>query len=133
MNNLLYLKDCGFQTILCYECEERIVQSNYKKVVHNLCLQEYTSLSGRIEAVKEIFGFKYNIPIFINKKNILVKITQNEYNLWLNVYNIVGVKPIDELHTNILFVNNTFIIVEGSQKKVSSIIRKGLLVKNKTV
>lgn len=131
MNNLLYLKENSYQTLLYYTDEQIIKEDDYKNFLHTLCLKEYTTLKGRIEAIKELFGFKYNVPIYINDKIILVKIPEGEYNIWINVYNIVSISEVDQYSTNIVFVNNSSLVVMMSKNKVISIVNKGQMIKNK--
>lgn len=131
MNNLLYIKENHYQIVLYYDDGKIHKESDLQKYLHTLCLQEYTTLKGRIEAVKEVFGFKYNIPIYINEKVIFVKIPQEEYNLWINVYNIVSINKVDQYNTRIVFTNNFSLIVIMNKNRLVSIIKKGQMIKNK--
>lgn len=58
MNDLLYIVDKRYNLIIHYEEYQTLVDTSLKKFLNELCLQEYTTLEGRIKAIKHLFNFK---------------------------------------------------------------------------
>jgi len=102
-------------TLYFYDLENEILEINmyyqkrYKtssnKLFNKLCLKEFTTLKGRQDAIKKIFSYSYNLPIYINDDIIFIKMFGRE-KIWVNASNI------DRLEKK---ENNTLIVFKDGQ------------------
>ena len=68
---ILYIQKGNRSTIIHYinnEVEEKEIL--LEKYLNNICLEFLTTLSGRIEAIKEKYNIVKNVPIYI-KDNLV--------------------------------------------------------------
>ena len=79
-----------------FKYSEAVIKQGIDKYLNCECLKEYSTLQGRIEAIKIKFGFKYNVPIYINKDIILLKVNTNEGIYYLNILSIVEFEAYDD-------------------------------------
>ena len=133
MGNLLFIKDNRYNIEIYYEDQTQELDISLNKFFHKLCLEEFTTLPGRVQAIKEIFGFKYNPPIYINSQMIFVKIVDEDNIYWVNGYHIVGLEKINIHKTKIIFSNKTTLIINRSQKALKNILNKIKPIISKTV
>lgn len=87
-----------------------------------LCLQEYTTLKGRIDAIKEIFKLSYNIPIYINEQMIFIKIC-NKKRIWINGINVVEVIK-DNKGSKIIFNNGLDLKIDRGYRSINGLLNK---------
>lgn len=62
-----------------------------RQLFRNLLLREITTLKGRLDAIKSIFSYSYNIPVYINDDMIFFKV-YGEHKLWINGANVQDIK-----------------------------------------
>lgn len=95
MDKLLYLKEKNYKTKIVYEDKEKVVDIITNKFIDNLCISFLSTKQGRITAFKKLFKYKYNVPIFINKNILLMKIKAKDI-IWVNFLLILKIyKEID--------------------------------------
>lgn len=133
MNNLLYIQDNRYNLIVQTEDTRHQINELLNKYLHQLCLKEHTTLKGRLQAIKELYGFKYNPPIYINNHIILVKIVDWNNIYYINVYNVVGLEKISHQQTKVIFSDQTVLVIKKSKRSISDQFKKGQLIINKTV
>ncbi|HOA78186.1 MAG: hypothetical protein WBL47_07050 [Bacilli bacterium] len=88
-------------TLYFYELETGILEINvdYQKthrltarqIFNNLLLRELTTLKGRLDALKELFSFSYNVPVYINSGMIFFKVFGKD-KIWVNGANVLDIK-----------------------------------------
>ncbi|HHZ17867.1 MAG TPA: hypothetical protein GX390_01120 [Acholeplasmataceae bacterium] len=88
-------------TLYFYECEDGLLEINvdYQKthpltarqLFENLLLREMTTLKGRIDALRKLFSFAYNVPVYINPAMVFFKVSGKE-RLWVNGANVATIK-----------------------------------------
>lgn len=61
-----------------------------KKIFEELCLRELTTLEGRIDAVRKLYGYKYNVPVYVNEEMLFFKICGNKIH-WLNFSQVASI------------------------------------------
>lgn len=87
---ILYYLEAGNETIEVSDSGKRRINQPAKKVFEALCLEEVSTLKGRIEAARALFGYKYNVPIFVNPALLLYKIGDGS-KYWLNYFEVASV------------------------------------------
>ena len=88
-------------TLYFYQYDKELLEINidYRKIhrltsiqlFNNLLLKEMTTLKGRLEAIKLIFSFSYNVPIYINQDMVFFKVFGKD-KIWVNGTNIAEIK-----------------------------------------
>lgn len=84
---ILYIVDLDKKIKIVKSEKEEIVIKSIKTYLNELCLENLCTMKGRIDAVKKKFCYKYNVPLFINKENIFMKVI-GRYPAWINVVEI---------------------------------------------
>ncbi|HPT89363.1 MAG TPA: competence protein ComK [Bacilli bacterium] len=130
MNDLLYIVDKRYNLIIHYEEYQTLVDTSLKKFLNELCLQEYTTLEGRIKAIKHLFNFKNNPPLYINQHIILVKVLTKDDIYWINVYNIVDIVKVNSCQTKIIFKDNSTLLINKDKNSVIKSFKKARLIIN---
>lgn len=130
MNDLLYIVDKRYNLIIHYEEYQTLVDTSLKKFLNELCLQEYTTLEGRIKAIKHLFNFKKNPPLYINQHIILVKVLTKDDIYWINVYNIVDIVKVNSCQTKIIFKDNSTLLINKDKNSVIKSFKKARLIIN---
>ena len=130
MNDLLYIVDKRYNLIIHYEEYQTLVDTSLKKFLNELCLQEYTTLEGRIKAIKHLFNFKNNPPLYINHHIILVKVLTKDDIYWINVYNIVDIVKVNSYQTKIIFKDNSTLLINKNKNSVIKSFKKARLIIN---
>ncbi|NLD25986.1 MAG: hypothetical protein GX661_01350 [Acholeplasmataceae bacterium] len=72
------------ETNLLYQ---RTHSGKIRKLFQKYCLQELTTLEGRITAVKQIFNYGYNVPVYINRDLLFIKV-HGQQTMWINICTI---------------------------------------------
>jgi hypothetical protein len=126
--NTLFLSEANNKIIeknLYYELEH-CTDSN--DLFNKECLKEFTTLKGRIDALKVVYNYRYNVPIYINNGLLFIKI-KNEEILWVNVHQVIEITK-DADQVLIVFPNEikyrikaNYRTIIGSYKKTMSIIK----------
>lgn len=130
-NNILYLQK-GNRTVIisCVGNKVIVVDSSLDDYLDNLCLQELTTLKGRVEAIKRKCHIRKNVPIYITSQVVLFP-TSNKKSVD-NIYvNSVFVKNIDSNHnlTNITFYDDTILTIDKPSHIIKLYYEKCLKIK----
>lgn len=115
-------------TLYFYQLEDKLLEINihyrktYKtsatKIFQKLLLNEMTTIKGRIDAIKQIFSYSYNVPIYINQKMIFFKIFGKD-KIWVNGSNIESVKKRNE-KAIIIFKNGYLLEIEKNYRTIKT-------------
>ena len=83
-----------------------------EKLFDEICLTEFTALKGRKEAIKILFGYKNNPPLYLIKNIVLIKIEDIIKNttLYLNTIYITKIEK-EGINCKVYFINNTFLFL----------------------
>lgn len=84
---ILYIIDLNKRIKVVRDKKEEIIMKNLDTYLNELCLENLCTMKGRIEAVRKLFLYKYNAPLFVNSENIFMKVT-GRYIAWINVTEI---------------------------------------------
>ncbi|HHX80774.1 MAG TPA: hypothetical protein GX692_06905 [Acholeplasmataceae bacterium] len=87
---ILYLLDKETETIEVSTYDTKKLGIPVKKLFENFCLCELTTLKGRVDAIKKIYHYKYNVPVYINRKLVFFKIRFEE-TYWINAMQVAGI------------------------------------------
>lgn len=91
------------------------MDTTFKKHVNSLCIKSFSTLNGRVEAVRKLLKLKYNVPIYVNEKILLFKVVSCK-TYWINYFNI---KDIDiKNNISIIIFNNLEILELDVSKRV---------------
>ena len=129
---ILYLKKGNRSTIIYYinnEVEEKDIL--LERYLNNLCLDDLTTLKGRIDAIKEKYHIVKNVPIYI-KDNLVLFPTSNKKqysNIYLNSVYIKKIIPKEE-NTLIIFYDNQKLIIDKHYHKIKLSYEKCLKIIN---
>lgn len=82
-NNTLYLIELENKFIEKNIHFEKLHIISINQHFNDLCMQDLTTLQGRITAIKTIFSYNYNPPIYINNDLIFFKV-KDKNTFWIN-------------------------------------------------
>lgn len=104
--NLNYMVNSSLGSTLFLENEVINYRERILYVVDYMLKLNLSNLDAYINSIKIIFNYKYNIPVYINNKIILISIRNiKDYNnIWINYINIEKLVSINN-KTNIIFKN----------------------------
>lgn len=119
---ILYYIEKDKHTIIVTTTKKFKINISFKKVINKLCLDNLSTLEGRMEAVKEKFAFKYNIPIYINNDIILMKV-KLKHNYWINICSIKEIYK-NSNKTDILFTEGIILSIDKKYELVKLIYNK---------
>lgn len=107
-----------------------VIDMSPLKYLNKLCLQELTTLEGRLEAIKCNFNIVKNVPIYITE-NLVLFSTNNKRKLENKYINSIYIKYIKEENdkTKIVFYDDQFVYVQNSYHIVNNSYEKCLKIK----
>lgn len=111
---ILYIIESNNKIKVVYDCYEKYLEKSGEVFLNELCLKELCTKSGRIEAVKKVFGYKYNVPIFVNQDNIFLKVKANKV-AWINIISVGKIYK-DNDKVNIIFFSGKVLKVNTGYK-----------------
>lgn len=116
----IYYKD-GFQTVLEHTLE---------RVLDMYCLQDLTTLEGRIKAIQKVYHIKKQIPIYLSEELILIQTTNKKEidNIYINSCNIIDIIK-DKQNTKIIFCDSSELIVNKPIHLIEKYIQKSFQIK----
>jgi len=93
--------------------------------LNELCIQELTTFTGRIQATKQLCNIQSNIPLFINESLLFfpTKSNRNPDVYYINYHRIIGVQKVQN-HCKICFDDFTELAVNCTYQKIQNQIRK---------
>lgn len=103
-------------------------QKRVKKLFEECCLFELSTLKGRQEAIKILFDYKYNIPIYINQYMLFIKVRSRE-NLWINCPKICSIIKTKE-GTDIIFPSGKILKTNANYRTLKTSYQKALNILN---
>ena len=104
---MYYVKRQNTGILVKDEYKEKILNIGVKGYLNSLCMENLSTFDGRKKAIGKLLGQKSNIPIYINN-NIFVYPTKSlrEYDMYyINYYEVLSVKKIDDSNTLFVFKN----------------------------
>lgn len=117
---ILYCIEREGSTIIVKEDGEKEIKKKFIEYVDDLCLSSLSTLKGRKEALKKVFGYKYNVPLFVNNQTILFKI-RKENNLYLNACSVKFVEKENDRVT-IIFKNGKVLVLNNNYCEIRKIM-----------
>lgn len=84
---ILYIIDLNKRIKVVWNKKEEIIIKSLNTYLNEICLENLCTVKGRIEAVRKLFLYKYNVPLFVNSENIFMKVT-GRYIAWINIVEI---------------------------------------------
>lgn len=131
-DDILYIKRGNRSTIIyCANGKLYEIPINIDNYFNNLCLNELTTLTGRMNAIKLKYHIIKNVPIYINKQ--LVFFPSNNTKSIDNIYiNSIYIKFIENMDSKcrIIFFNNQELIVDNSYNIIKNKYEKCIKIKN---
>ncbi|MCK9535973.1 MAG: competence protein ComK [Bacilli bacterium] len=125
-------------TLYFYQYDNELLEINidYRKIHHltptqlfnKLLLKEMTTLKGRLEAIKLIFSYSYNIPIYINQDMVFFKVFGKD-KIWVNGSNVSEIKNRNDKGI-IIFKCGKLLETTKTYRTLKNIYHKVLEVKN---
>lgn len=130
---ILYIQKGNRSTIIHYinnEVEEKEIL--LEKYLNNICLEFLTTLSGRIEAIKEKYNIVKNVPIYIKDNLVLFPTFSKNHisNIFLNSIYIKKILPYED-KTIIVFYDNQELIIDKHYHTIKLSYEKCLKLINK--
>lgn len=120
--NTLYIQEIADILLIVNIDGIKKVQSRALREFESRCLEEFTTMKGRMDAIKAIFKLSYNIPIYINDKMIFIKIC-NQKRIWINGINVVEVIK-DNKGTKIIFKNGLDLKIDRGYRSINGLLNK---------
>lgn len=107
------------------------INISWKRYIEKLCIDNLSTLDGRIKAVKRKYGWIKHTPIYVNNDLVLFYINalKDTNNYFINVKKIVNVEG-NERSTHITFVNNEKIVLNVAYQKIKSYYKKAIILLN---
>ncbi|MBQ8293101.1 MAG: competence protein ComK [Bacilli bacterium] len=126
---ILYIKQGNRESIIYNLNQKIIIDKTLTNLLNEWCLEELTTLDGRMEAIKTKFHFKKFVPIYINKELMLMptKGKKDIDNIYVNIVNILGVDKLDKKAV-IRFRNQTKLIVDIEYQKLKKYYERSLKI-----
>ncbi len=124
-----YVIKNGYTTIIYYKDGKinKTTKSVYL-VINELCIKYFSTFFGRIEAIKNQFGFKRKIPILVSNSILLLPIYsyRSLNSLYINYYEINDV----EFETNIIIIEfkDKTVLKLDKNVKFELVLKRGHLI-----
>lgn len=98
--------------IIFYDNSKKQINVKLDKLFDSICLNEMTTLKGRKEAIKILFGYHNNPPLYLTKNIVLIRVEDALKNttVYLNVTYIKNIKQ-EGINCKVSFMNNTFLFL----------------------
>lgn len=106
------------------DSKEYVINSTPYEIMDYSCKYFGSSYEGRKEGTKAILDINYKVPIIVeNSKNIIFFPTNSpsaEDCCWISLKNIKKIEPADYNSTNIIFNNDTSILIPVSRRTIEN-------------
>lgn len=105
---------------------DNIIDTSLKKFINGMCVKNLSTYEGRRQAIKELFDFESNIPIYIEREIILysTKPLRSYDTVFVNFVRVLSYKKVDNTHTKFIFTNLEEKTIEVSHKKIFKLHQK---------
>ena len=86
-----YVEILNNKTIKLYKINEVLVlNQSFQKYINELLISDLTDIEGRLKAIKNKYGYKKLVPIYITDNLCFIPLENIQYNrLYINIYSIV--------------------------------------------
>ena len=129
INQIIYISK---DKIVYNDKTEQKVNIKVEELLNKICLTEMTSLKGRKEAIKYIYGYQNNPPLYLTKNVVLIRIEDiiTKSTVYINVIYIN--KMVQEgVNCKVYFTNNTFLFLCIDVKYIKKQYEKAIkIIKN---
>lgn len=129
INQIIYISK---DKIVYNDKTEQKVNIKVEELLNQICLTEMTSLKGRKEAIKYIYGYQNNPPLYLTKNVVLIRIEDiiTKSTVYINVIYIN--KMVQEgVNCKVYFTNNTFLFLCIDVKYIKKQYEKAIkIIKN---
>lgn len=115
MEIILYVVDLKEKIEISYINKKESYNKRFDKFINELCIRYLSTFNGRKEAFKKIFGYRYNVPIFVCDKILFIKVNNI---MWINVYQV---KEVFRKEKDIVLIlsNNEIIFIKNGHNKIT--------------
>ena len=129
INQIIYISK---DKIVYNDKTEQKVNIKVEELLNQICFTEMTSLKGRKEAIKYIYGYQNNPPLYLTKNVVLIRIEDiiTKSTVYINVIYIN--KMVQEgVNCKVYFTNNTFLFLCIDVKYIKKQYEKAIkIIKN---
>lgn len=125
---ILYIVDLLKKVKVVYDFKNEVYEKSCQTFLNELCLEELSTFRGRVDAVKKVFLYKYNAPLFVNEKNIFLKVMAS-FNVWINIVEIDKIYKENEkviitfLSGKVLKINTSYRTFMKNYKKIDELYK----------
>lgn len=125
---ILYIVDLLKKVKVVYDLRNEVHEKSCQTFLNELCLEDLSTFRGRIDAVKKMFLYKYNVPLFVNEKNIFLKVMAS-FNVWINIVEIDKIYRENEkviitfLSGKVLKINTSYRTFMKNYKKIDELYK----------
>lgn len=132
LSKIKYLKKLNRATgVYFLDNQFETINENINILLNRICLQSFTTLKGRVEAINQIYGFYKNVPIYLNNNLILFN-TSNQKdldNIYINSINIIDIHK-DENGTKIIFCDYSQLRINKNYCLIKKYYQRCLHIQN---
>ncbi len=110
--SILYLLSSPFEsdTYIYNSVNIEKVKAKPHDIFEQLCLDDLTTLKGRLDAIKKKYGMRKNIPIYLKPDLVFFRIPIDNHELYLNAWMILNLRA-ENNDTVIHFKNGTKLLI----------------------
>lgn len=126
MNNINYIKAYSNKIIIN---DNEVINQNINIYLNNILIHQLTTVYGRVDAIKNLYGYKKLVPIYINSQLILFPILNlKEYeNIYINACNIIRITK-NKSNTIIEFIGNKKIYIKKSYLQINKYYQRAISI-----
>ncbi len=117
--DILYIKQGNRESII-YTINGVIhINKPIDKLLNEWCLEELTTYSGRMEAIRIKYHLRKLVPVYINKELMLFPVSDKKdlNNIYINSLNVLMLEKQGK-NTQIEFINHYLLILNKEYEKV---------------
>ena len=135
-NNTLALIPLGkYKTVVYEDHDCYIIEESTSKIMDSNCVNNGSSLEGRVKGTYALTGFTYKAPIIMSEEKDLVLFPTSSPRLkncaWVNVNNINKIHNKDEKDKCLVeFLNDECLELDASYRIINNQYLKSLSLKN---
>ena len=121
-----YIKILNNKTIKIYETREiKVLSLSFEKYINDLLLNDLTTYTGRIEAIKKKYNYRKLVPIYINDTICFIPLENKEYNsIYINVYSVYKI-----IYDKIIFIDGSSLLIYKNLQTISNNINRARGIK----
>lgn len=121
-----YIKILNNKTIKIYETREiKVLNLSFEKYINELLLNDLTTYTGRIEAIKKKYNYRKLVPIYINDTICFIPLENIEYNsIYINVYSVYKI-----IYDKIIFIDGSSLLIYKNHQTISNNINRARGIK----